>query len=239
MNRACMVSFRSKSIATPPAVSEQLRLLREERGLSLATVAKALHISLKHLDALETGAYEVLPGMVYGKSFVRAYSNYLDIPADRMVEAFRKEYAVYTTTKAPLEIAKDSQKLVQRVGLWNMLAAPTIVRNLVVASLVFVCLGYLGTRVYGLTQPPQLNIDSPVDNMVTTQSVIAISGTIETGATLEINGQVVIPDQQGYFSEVVVLQDGPNSIEITAQKKHSEALTLYRNIMVVDEQSLN
>lgn len=70
-------------------------------------------------------------------------------------------------------------------------------------------------------QPPTLNISSPSDNQVITggDKKVTVSGTTDPNSSivLEVNGDRVIINQDGSFSDTVNLNDGDNTITISAQ----------------------
>jgi cytoskeleton protein RodZ len=67
------------------SIGETLRRERTKRGLDLKSVSNELKISLKFLEAIETEAFDKLPGGMFTKSFVRQYSRYLRLDEDDMV----------------------------------------------------------------------------------------------------------------------------------------------------------
>lgn len=71
------------------SIGEYLRQSRQARRLSLTDVSSALHIRVEYLEALETDAWDKLPGEVYGLGFLRSYARYLELDAEALVE-YRK-----------------------------------------------------------------------------------------------------------------------------------------------------
>lgn len=67
---------------------ENLRREREMRGITLAELSQTTRISVRQLEAIETGRYERLPGGVFNRSFVRQYARYLGLDEDRVVAEF-------------------------------------------------------------------------------------------------------------------------------------------------------
>jgi cytoskeleton protein RodZ len=78
-------------------IGAELRDARLHRGAELADVATDLRIRRPHLEAIESGAFDELPGRVYAVGFMRAYSEYLGLDPDLVVDRFRDE----TTDIAP------------------------------------------------------------------------------------------------------------------------------------------
>ncbi len=75
-------------------LGDRLRQVREGQGLSLAQAAADTRILQQSLIALEEGAYQRLPSDVVTRGFIRNYAGYLGLPADELVEIYRRERGV-------------------------------------------------------------------------------------------------------------------------------------------------
>ena len=64
---------------------ERLRREREMRGISLESIAESTKIGTRLLRALEEEQFELLPGGIFNKGFVRAYAKYLGLSEDEAV----------------------------------------------------------------------------------------------------------------------------------------------------------
>ena len=76
---------------------DKLRREREMRGVSLEEIAESTKIGTRSLRALEEDDFEKLPGGIFNKGFVRAYSRFLGLDEDETVADFDaafKEYRV-------------------------------------------------------------------------------------------------------------------------------------------------
>jgi len=67
---------------------EELKRERELREITLREVSESTKISLRYLEALEQNAFENLPGGVFNRGFVRAYSQFIGIDPESMVDAY-------------------------------------------------------------------------------------------------------------------------------------------------------
>lgn len=67
------------------AFGERLRREREMRGVSLDEIAQATKIGTRLLRALEEEQFDLLPGGIFNKGFVRAYAKYLGINEEQAV----------------------------------------------------------------------------------------------------------------------------------------------------------
>src|SRR5215469_6400341 len=76
---------RSQSVGT------LLRQTREDFDRELGQIGAALRISASHLQTIEDGNYEALPGHTYAIGFIRAYAEYLGLDGPEMVRRFKQE----------------------------------------------------------------------------------------------------------------------------------------------------
>ena len=70
---------------------DRLRQARETKGLSLATIADATRIAVRHLSALERGDLEALPSGPFAKGYIRAYAEHVGIDAEPILQEYRSE----------------------------------------------------------------------------------------------------------------------------------------------------
>lgn len=75
------------------AFGDKLRRTREERGFELDAVASATRIARRHLDALERNDLESLPSGPFGRSYLRAYAEFLGIDPEPILDSYRTEEA--------------------------------------------------------------------------------------------------------------------------------------------------
>src|SRR5437879_2312663 len=64
---------------------EKLQREREMRSISLDEIAESTKISSRMLRALEEEEFKKLPGGIFNKGFVRAYSRYLGLDEEQAV----------------------------------------------------------------------------------------------------------------------------------------------------------
>jgi cytoskeleton protein RodZ len=76
--------------APPEGPGERLRLGRENRGLSAAEVADALHLDRAMIAALEADDYDNLPPATFTKGYLRAYARYLGLNEDVLLASYER-----------------------------------------------------------------------------------------------------------------------------------------------------
>jgi cytoskeleton protein RodZ len=76
------------------AVGRLLRDQREARGLDLTQVEKSIRIRRAHLEAIEEGRYDQLPGAAYIPAFLRAYATHVGLDPEKVMTAYHLSGAV-------------------------------------------------------------------------------------------------------------------------------------------------
>lgn len=222
-----MSLFKSNKIYLDhETVAEQLKSARQKKGLKLEAVAKKINVNLKYLELLEKGELSQLPRGVYGKNFLREYALFLGLDYKKLAEDFETEINLAEPKRQKELFSK------QVIKKRYLLAMPKIVKNILIFLIVAVCFVYLGYRVNKIISPPLLIIDSPAANLTTDQTSLLVTGRTEAEASLIINGQTVLTDKNGGFSQTISLKNGINIITITANKKNSHDNTVIRQVLV-------
>jgi len=80
--------------SAPEGIGTQLRVARENKGLSLEQVAAETRIPQRHLVAMEAGDFAKLPGRTYAIGFARTYAKTLGLDQDRIANSVRAELDV-------------------------------------------------------------------------------------------------------------------------------------------------
>ncbi len=219
-----MVDFRKKTIGPKDAFGAVLRRRRESLGATLGTVAKKIGIQRHYLAALEEGRYGELPGVVYGKSFVRVYGAFLGLSVAPLLRAFADEYTLVRVTRAPKKEAPIHDASLQA------LITPFRMRVALAASLFLILGLYFGGEVAQVLRAPTLTVVSPDDQLVTHATDVRVAGTVDEHASLMVN-DVLVNHEQGVFTAIVPLEEGMNVIHIRAFRRHGKETTIVRNVL--------
>ncbi|NTW06094.1 MAG: helix-turn-helix domain-containing protein [Peptococcaceae bacterium] len=78
-------------------IGNVLKEARETKGLSLEAIEEQTNIRKKYLDALENENYELLPGRVYARGFLRNYASFLGLDHRIILKEFDQRYPVPIT----------------------------------------------------------------------------------------------------------------------------------------------
>jgi cytoskeleton protein RodZ len=97
------------------AVGRLLRDQREARGLTLNDIEKTLRIRIAHLQAIEEGRFDLLPGAAYVPAFLRAYAVHVGLDAEKVMNAYHLSGAV--PIKRPVAMPADFPVVERRAPL--------------------------------------------------------------------------------------------------------------------------
>lgn len=70
-------------------IGEELRRERHRKGLTIKDAEQVLHIRAAYLEALEEDNYQLIPGSVYVKGFLRNYANFLGLNGQELVNSYK------------------------------------------------------------------------------------------------------------------------------------------------------
>lgn len=82
-------------------IGNVLRKARDRRKVELSEVEDATKIRLRFLRAIESEEWDVLPGGVYTRAFIRTYATFLGLDGERLAEDFRNSVEVAPVERPP------------------------------------------------------------------------------------------------------------------------------------------
>lgn len=226
-----MTAFRARTIDSSRTLGDRLRAHRERMGTTLEAATQATGVSVKYLIALEESAYGRLPGDVYARNFLRKYATFLELDADDVLAQYESEHGIVRT------LVDQGPRFIQRHIDVKPLFTPHRLRRGAFVLAVLAVLGYLVWQAWSIVRPPELIIETPPPQLTTTERSIEVRGRTDRESDLTINGQQVLADGNGVFSEQVDLQPGLNTIRISATRKRSKPQVVFRQVLVLADSS--
>jgi len=218
-----MTAFTPRKLNPDPNLGDRLRQARLFKNLKIETIAKKLNIRAEYLIALEEERYDYLPAGLYGKNFLREYAIFLGLnPKEFLTDQQTKINTNFTDNPFSQPIIKKSKFLI----------FPRIIRNILIGLAVLVCFLYLIFYFKKIVFPPTLIITQPEKNLLIKENSLNVTGQTEKEAEVKINGELVLNNNNGSFSQTVNLKRGLNNIVIKAKKKYSREKTVIRQILV-------
>lgn len=74
-----------------PTLGQELKRLREERGINLHQIADATHIGVRFLQAIENDSYDILPGGIFNRAFVRKFAKYVGLDEEQALALYERQ----------------------------------------------------------------------------------------------------------------------------------------------------
>lgn len=74
-----------------PTLGEELRLARENKGISLRQISDATHIGVRFLQAMEQDNYKILPGGIFNKAFVKSFARYVGLDEEHALAQYQQQ----------------------------------------------------------------------------------------------------------------------------------------------------
>lgn len=101
-------------VETPQEFGEELRRERELREVSREQLAEVTKVSVRQIEALETGRFEHLPARVFARGFVLALARHLGLDAERTAAAFSHVHEGWSAERernASVSVASSSDRI--------------------------------------------------------------------------------------------------------------------------------
>lgn len=87
-------------------IGEQLSAARKSKGISLEMAEEATKIRVRFLEALENEEFNILPGRVYAKAFLRSYARFLGLDDAALAQEFD---AVWAEPEPPVRLRRSGK----------------------------------------------------------------------------------------------------------------------------------
>lgn len=205
------------------SVGKLLKRHRTERKLTLREVELATKIRGRYLRLLEADDTSELANDVYVRGFLRSYAEFLDLNGPVVVRKFEAQRGKI----ASVPVSRRTSLIKPR----KLVYTPGLLIGVLAATALVAVVGYLAAQFNTLASAPRLEITNPKADTVVYGSVLAVTGHVDGGADVFVNESPILTDSNGNFSDSIALQDGLNTINVSAKSKLGKASTVSRNIL--------
>lgn len=129
-----------------------LREEREKQNLTVKDVEMGTSIRALYISAIEENNYDILPGEVYLKGFIKTYAGFLNLNGSEMIDLYKKQQSdLKKDNDIPVEeIVNEPKFEKQPVQEFNTLEKPKFKKNLFIGFATLVVIGGIVYFGFGL-----------------------------------------------------------------------------------------
>ena len=208
-------------------LGEQLKNLRGDGRVTLFEVSRETKIPVKYIEMIEDGKYEKLPPDVYVRGFLRAYADFLGIEPKKIIKLYEREKDIKSNLNGG---EKKPMRAKKKKNFPRFVITPRVIVAVSIAVVVIGGFSYLYSQIGRFAAVPRLVITSPAGDENISGNSISVSGYTDEDAKLTINGQPVLVSDKGEFKEDILIQNGVNSITISALNRFNKEVSKSVNI---------
>lgn len=202
-----MNGFKVKKVRSL-TLGEKMRRIRNEKRIILPEIAKNTKIQLEYLEYLENGDYNKLPADVYVRGFLKSFADYLGVNEEYLIKSFNKEKSIQKN----IEGGSKEKVKPDKINLSRFSITPKIISIFFISLFFLALMFYLYRNLNNFVSNPELIIMNPATDSIINDTKVLVKGKTDIGNDLFINNQLVLVDDEGVFSENVVLREGKNVI---------------------------
>ena len=112
-------------------IGSTLRDARNRRKIDLSEVEETTKIRVRFLRAMENEEWDVLPGDIYTRAFIKTYASYLGLDGERLAESYRGEGGAPDRAPSRVEPALSARRQPARSRAGGRILAVVIVAALI------------------------------------------------------------------------------------------------------------
>jgi len=211
-------------------VGEILAAERRRQGKSMADVVEGTKIRSRLLDALEQGDYDALPSPAYVKGYIQSYARYLEIPAEPLLEQFKRESADTVRRPGPTERYLDN--IPTNTVVPRRERAHEIPRKVWIAVAAGVVLVVLALCAIALINGRSRDADT-LPTATPQGEATAAPGATTTVSTAGTGFKLRVSVRAGLASHVKVTADGLTAFNATMQGGESQEWQVTRDAEII------
>lgn len=158
-------------------VGEQLRIAREEKGLSLEDLAAQTRIPQRHLASLETGDWDNLPAPTYSIGFAKSYASAVGLDRVEIGNQLREEMGGQRFASASADVFEPADP---RRTMPKGLVIGAILAVIVLIALM----SWLNSRSLQQSDEPAANVAAPTTATFTPQAAAPAAAPVAQGSVV-------------------------------------------------------
>jgi cytoskeletal protein RodZ len=196
--------------------SSLLKNTRLDKEWELDDISKKIKVPIKYLEAIENEIVADFPQEPYCSLIIKDYADYLGLNGTQILSLFRRDF----DQKRKIKSSKNP--------FFSFTPQFTFVVSVIAIVIIFSV--YLVSEYLKFHQPPKLKVNWPYES-TTSASMIEINGNTDTEATIRVNQDLILVDDNGNFDKKINLNTGENKIVVESTSPNGKT--------TVEEKTIN
>ncbi len=202
-------------------VGQILKEARLKKKISLIKLENLTKIKRDFIVLIEKNDWNNLPEYPVVSGFVKNLSTALDLSSQNTVAVLRRDYP-------PKKLNINPKPDAVSKFTWS----PKLTFAIGILGLIVIVLSYLGLEYLKFIKPPELLITSPTENELILQNTVRIKGSTTTDASLIVNNQPIILDQDGHFDSIIEVNKDTKEIKFVSRSRSGKVTEVTKSIVV-------
>lgn len=198
-----------------------LKREREKQNMSLEDVEKTIKVRRKFLEAIERDDWTLFSSKIYITGVIKNYAKVLNLPQDKVLAFFRREYAKKEVTgfqtKVPSKLLDSGTRKYLGLGI---------------SALIMVFVVYFGYQLFQFLAPPDVEILLPKETSFKRTEKIKVMGKTQPDAQIMIFGNRIYQNKEGVFVYDYPLKKGNNNLIIEVTGANGKKTTVSKSYVL-------
>ena len=192
---------------------------RIKKRFSQEKIAEETKIKKEFIVSIEKEDWEALPEYPVVIGFVKQITKYLKLDERQAVAFLRRDYP-------PRVLPVNPKPDVAKKFTWS----PKLTFVVGIAAIAIAVLGYLAFQYSNFVSPPKLTVNQPQEEQVVKENKLIVSGKTDQDATMKINNQPILVEEDGSFKAEIEIFEGTEEIVVKAVSRSGKETVIRRKI---------
>lgn len=205
-------------------IGKFLKEARIRKGYSLSQLEDDTKIKRTFIVAVEKENWASLPDFPVTLGFVKNIAKYLGADERVAVAILKRDYP-------PQSLSINPKPDVGSKFFWS----PRLTFLVGIGMVLFLILGYMGFQYVKFVAPPTLSVIQPKDEAKVKLPSVKVSGKTDANATVLVNNQPVLIEEDGSFGVEIEIFEGTDEIVVSATSRAGKETVVSRKILVTSD----
>ncbi len=201
-------------------IGEFIKQTRIKKKLSREKLEAKTKIKKEFIEEIENLRWDALPDYPVVAGFVKSIAGALDLDKKHLSALLRRDYPPRKLKVLPKPDMKEKFK-------WN----PRLTFITGVVLVFWVILTYLGISYVNFISSPRLTIHEPEEGEQVSANVLVVKGETDPEASITVNNQPVIVEENGYFETEIEVFEGTQEVKVVSTSRSGKETTISRKII--------